>query len=245
MGKVALFLTLCGRELSKIEAEINRGRSLGIHNFEIRKDLLGFPIVIENRINSEFVSLINLLMDEKMDGKLILTLDKVKNGIDLDLFLKELEIILAFFRKYKISAIFDLDFKMGIITRKKAESIIKENDQAFILSYHDYDKVIERSILTEIFKSMCDEKPDCIKFAFFINFKSEMEELKFIKTIRDKLNKKQKITVIGMGELGKVSRIRPSEFDSYLSYTSFNTSAGPGQLEPEEYIAKLKYNSEI
>ncbi|MGP8216081.1 MAG: type I 3-dehydroquinate dehydratase [Bacteroidia bacterium] len=113
----------------------------------------------------------------------------------------------------------------------------KERKQ-LVLSYHDFKATSSLKKLTGIIDKMRKESPAIIKVATMVN------DSKDIFTLVDLLKEredKEKFIIIGMGEMGKMTRLMFPVLGSYLTYASKEgTKAAPGIMTGKEMQSVYK-----
>ena len=100
-----------------------------------------------------------------------------------------------------------------------------------IVSYHDFEKTPHKNELMEIVEKQL-KIGDIAKFATMANNKNDLLKILAVISIYE-----NKIIGIGMGEVGKLTRIIGPYFGSILTFSSLEgKSSAPGQIE----VNKLK-----
>lgn len=136
----------------------------------------------------------------------------------------------------------DLRFDYIDIDLAVAKNIkIKNKFSKVILSYHDFEKTPSLKELTQRAVEMRVYKPDVLKFAVSVHNDKDVEVvLTFL------LDKKpdEKMIVIGMNEVGKITRLLSPLLGGYLTFASVNDlPSASGQMDIrtlEEWYKKIE-----
>ncbi len=107
---------------------------------------------------------------------------------------------------------------IDVFDRKKSKLLV---------SYHNFSETPSLTQLRSIIAVAQTKNPDLIKIATFVNQTTDLQVL--AKLLLDHQVPKQLI-VIGMGELGKPSRVFFPYLGSFLTYAVFNNKIASGQL---------------
>lgn len=167
----------------------------------------------------------------------IFTCRHVKEGGKFDGNIKEQKEIL----KSAFHSSFDyVDVAVG-------NSILKEltekERKKLLLSYHDFKETPAHSKLSTTLEKMRKEEPAIIKMATMVNRPGDVFSLADL--LKEK-GEKEKLIVIGMGEMGKLTRVMFPAMGSYLTYASLDGSkAAPGLMTQKqmESVYKIIANS--
>jgi 3-dehydroquinate dehydratase-1 len=109
--------------------------------------------------------------------------------------------------------------------------IFEENKERLILSQHDFTGTPTLSELQRIYAEMRIKQPAIIKFATMVNTEKDLQVLQQILTA----DPEQRKIIIGMGALGRISRIIYPLLGSFVTFAA--TAAGasaPGQIQAVE-----------
>jgi len=130
----------------------------------------------------------------------------------------------------------DFDFELFLSAKSYILSFLKESTNCkLIISYHNFKETFEFNNLKEIFFNIKQEHPDIIKIATFINSKKDL--LSLFKLYEFKFP----LIALGMGELGKISRLASLFLGAPFSYASINQNkTAPGQLDYKTLTHFLK-----
>lgn len=103
-----------------------------------------------------------------------------------------------------------------------------------ILSYHDFKKTPALPVMEKIFKRIYRLRPLLVKMAFMVKTPTDLFTLLcFLKKHRS-----QNIILIGMGKMGRASRVLFPLLGSRMTYGAFgNRASAPGQF-PVSVLAK-------
>ena len=108
---------------------------------------------------------------------------------------------------------------------------LERKNSKLILSYHNFSTTPNLTQLQNIVAQAQAKNPDLIKIATYINQPADLKIL--AKLLVDHSVPKQLI-VVGMGELGKPSRVLFPYLGSFLTYAVFNNKIASGQLSLSE-----------
>jgi len=134
------------------------------------------------------------------------------------------------------SDILDVELSSAPINKKVIE-IAKDEGKLSLVSYHDFEKTPEAEEIQEIIDRSVQIGADIIKYAFKIN---SVEDIRRLMCVTAK-NSHKKLVAIGMGELGRITRVAGFFFGSVLTYTYIGRSFAPGQIEAGRLIEELKF----
>ncbi|MBK3332040.1 type I 3-dehydroquinate dehydratase [Persephonella atlantica] len=135
-----------------------------------------------------------------------------------------------------ISDILDIELTSESINKKVIE-IAKDEGKLSLVSYHDFDKTPDEDFIQSVIDKAVSLGADIVKFAFKVN---SYEDVSRILCISGK-NRDKKIVAIGMGELGRITRVAGFFFGSVLTYTYIGKSFAPGQIEAKKLMEELKF----
>jgi len=113
--------------------------------------------------------------------------------------------------------------------------LCKDKGKFLLVSYHDFEKTPSEEEIQRIID--LSSFGDIIKFAFMVN---STEDVGKIMSLTHK-NRDKRIVSIGMGDLGKITRVAGFFFGSLITYTYIGESVAPGQIEVEELLKELKF----
>jgi 3-dehydroquinate dehydratase I len=114
------------------------------------------------------------------------------------------------------------------IIRLQQEGCMGTNSCGLVLSYHNFFKTPSKKNLQLLVQKAKDLKADIIKIATQVN--SAGDKLLLINLAKKLKAQKQKHIIIGMGELGKSTRILSKSLGNLMSFVSTTDKTAPGQL---------------
>ncbi|MHA1754863.1 MAG: type I 3-dehydroquinate dehydratase [Candidatus Odinarchaeia archaeon] len=214
----------------------------------IRKTVTDCLEVI-NRLNDESVDLIELRLDYlspfpdytqlknlfTIKKPKIITIRSKKEGGKLNLPESERIKIIDKVLKEKIEYI-DLEYSLKNV--KKRIIAAQDNNVKIILSYHDFNQTPSLNELKNKFQKMKQLKPDIIKIATYVN--STKDVFTLLNLLDYGVESNSNVTIIGMGEKGKVTRILNPLLGSKIIYCSLPSEpAAPGQLDYKKTLEIL------
>ncbi len=120
---------------------------------------------------------------------------------------------------------------------KKVLKIAKENNCYGLVSYHDFEKTPPEEEIQKIIDKAHSYGADIVKYAFKVN---DREDVARIMCITDK-NRDKNPVAIGMGELGRITRVAGFFFGSVITYTYIGVSFAPGQIELDKLKEELYF----
>ena len=120
---------------------------------------------------------------------------------------------------------------------KKVLKIAKENGAYGLISYHDFERTPSEEELQKIIDKAASYGADIIKYAFKVE--SEEDVARIMCTTHK--NRDKKLVAIGMGELGRITRVAGFFFGSLITYTYIGVSFAPGQIELDKLKEELYF----
>ncbi|NPA17243.1 type I 3-dehydroquinate dehydratase [Persephonella sp.] len=135
-----------------------------------------------------------------------------------------------------IADILDIELTSQSINRKVIEMARDEGKMALV-SYHDFEKTPVEDEIQEIIDRSAALGADIIKYAFKVNSIGDVSRIMCVTA----KNREKKLVAIGMGDLGKITRVAGFFFGSVLTYTYIGRSFAPGQIEAGKLIEELKF----
>lgn len=125
---------------------------------------------------------------------------------------------------------------LDITTQQKELEYIRENLISIksIISYHNYQITPKDEILNEIIETMKRYSPFIYKVATFCN--NEDDSLRLMQLLTKFKKMKKKFIVLGMGELGLITRIFGTIWGNDMTFAPLTESekSAPGQLTREQ-----------
>jgi len=135
-----------------------------------------------------------------------------------------------------IADILDVELRSESINKKVIE-MAKDEGKMALVSYHDFERTPVEEEIQEIIDRSASLGADIIKYAFKVN---KIEDVSRIMCMTAK-NRDKKLVAIGMGDLGRITRVAGFFFGSVLTYTYIGQSFAPGQIEAGKLIEELKF----
>ncbi len=121
--------------------------------------------------------------------------------------------------------------------RKEVIELAKKENKKSLISYHDFEKTPPESEIQKIIDEGKKLEADIVKYAF--NTKSK-DDVGRILSVTYK-NREKNLIAIGMGEMGRITRVAGFFFGSIMTYTFVGKSFAPGQIELDKLIEELKF----
>lgn len=119
-----------------------------------------------------------------------------------------------------------------LITINKVNLKNKSKKTKIICSHHDFKKTPTLKSLIQVINNMRKTKCDIMKIATEV--KKMEDNLILFKLLFNK-KKKEKMIVLGMGKLGKITRILAPLHGSYLTFASIGKNiSAPGQMDVKQ-----------
>jgi 3-dehydroquinate dehydratase-1 len=133
----------------------------------------------------------------------------------------------------------DIEYESPIFYRKEMVEYAKENNCDVIISYHNYDETPSNNDLRKIVNDCYFFGADVAKIA------TQVTELKDVANVLSFYDTDKRMVSIGMGELGKITRIMALFLGAEFSFAAPDggEKTAPGQLtvsELEKYVEQLK-----
>lgn len=117
--------------------------------------------------------------------------------------------------------------------RKNVVDFAKRARKRVIVSHHDFEYTPGDKKLRKIIESARDAGGDIVKIASLVNTRDDLRRLAGL------LCSEEGLIVIGMGPLGKPSRVFFPMLGSLITYGSTTKSTAPGQMSLKEMRAEL------
>lgn len=130
---------------------------------------------------------------------------------------------------------------LDIYHQKDDLNLVKNHN--LIISYHNYAETPEDEILDKVVKEIKGYRPAIVKISTMCV--NPDDSLRLIRIKRDLLDQNQKHIVLGMGELGKITRVFGALWGNELIFIPENeeNSSAPGQISRAEFdkiIGRIK-----
>ncbi len=124
---------------------------------------------------------------------------------------------------------------------EKMRELIKEKGKNLIISYHDFEKTPADEVIKSIIDKSFKYGADIAKYAFYTTTHEDVGRLLTI--TYDYYKRGKKLIAIGMGELGKITRVAGYFFGSIITYTFIGSSVAPGQISIDKLEEELRFYS--
>jgi 3-dehydroquinate dehydratase-1 len=121
----------------------------------------------------------------------------------------------------------------------RTKDIIKENGKELIISYHDFEKTPSNEVIQRIIDKSIKYGADIVKYAFYITTHEDVGRL--LSITYDYYKRGKKLIAIGMGELGKITRVAGYFFGSRITYTFIGSAVAPGQINIDKLEEELRF----
>ncbi len=224
--------------------------------FEKKRPLIALPVDDKNiddvleKAKKEKIDIIELRIDQfsnldidyiieqskKVKGKGFYLLATVRSKEEGGTDIPDEERFEIFSEIVNFADILDIELTSEKIN-KDVINLTKKHEKLSLVSYHDFEKTPPEEEIQEIIDRANSLNPDIIKYAFNVR---TFEDVGRIMSITHK-NRDKKLVAIGMGELGKITRVAGYFFGSLISYTFIGKSFAPGQIEAEKLIEEMKF----
>jgi 3-dehydroquinate dehydratase-1 len=203
---------------------IRKAASLGAGLLEIRVDT--FTAVEPVRLLASFEKL-------KKITKLpiLLTIRSKKEGGQSEL--PDRQRAALFSALIPFADLVDIELSSGGILKNVVDSA-KRVKKRVIISHHDFESTPGDKKLRKIFDSALDAGADIVKIASMVNTRDDLKRLAGL------LCSESGLIIIGMGKLGKPSRVFFPMLGSLITYGSITRSTAPGQMSLKEMRSELR-----
>ncbi len=192
-----------------------------------------FEFRVDQFKNKDISYIIELMKNVRSKGfYIILTIRSEEEG---GTFIPDEKRLEMFNRLVDFADIVDIELSSRI--KEQVISLTKEKGKLSLISYHDFEKTPSGEEIQKIIDEGKAAGGDIIKYAFKTN---SHEDVSRILCITDK-NREKNLVAIGMGELGKITRVAGFIFGSLITYTFVGKSFAPGQIELEKLLEELKF----
>lgn len=210
------------------DSKLEKAYYRGIDIIEFRVDLL-------NNRNIDYI--IQHLRKIKEKGlKTILTIRAKWEGGGCEIDDKER---LNIFEK-SINLVDFIDIELSSIDiREDVINLGRKYGTQIIISYHDFEKTPSDEVIQKIIDDTFSLGGDISKLAFKVNNENDVGRILSISYKNKSLGRK--LIAIGMGELGKITRVAGYFFGSMITYTYIGKSVAPGQIEINKLLEELKF----
>ncbi len=212
MIKPKICITLAGKTETELLANLVKAQVF--HDFvELRLDFL-------SEVQLEFL----FELKKRLKGRSIITCRSKQDGGEfLGSDEEQMEIL------YHVNNL-GFDF-IDVDVRLIQQLNLPEKKSRVITSYHNFSHTPGYLTLKKILKKMRASRADVYKFACFTKSPKDLNSL-----YKLLINKKpsEQLIVLGMGQVGQISRIISPLLGSFLTFASLEESVAPGQLSFEE-----------
>lgn len=152
---------------------------------------------------------------------------------DAEAYLKQYQLIL----RQELSDAIDLEYTMDHEVRRQILKASGLLSRPVILSYHDFERTPKLADLKELLQEMAALPAQLLKIA--VQPRSRQDVLTIFEAAdwaADHLQ--QPLAIMGMGNLGKITRVSGNIFPSALTFASVGQQlSAPGQL-PTDFVAQ-------
>ena len=132
----------------------------------------------------------------------------------------------------------DIEFSsMDII--KDVVDLARRYGKDVIISFHDFDRTPSEEFLQKLIDKSFELGADITKLSLKVNSEDDVGRILSISYKNKLLGRK--LIAIGMGELGKITRVAGYFFGSIITYTYIGKSVAPGQIEINKLLEELKF----
>jgi 3-dehydroquinate dehydratase-1 len=100
-----------------------------------------------------------------------------------------------------------------------------------IISFHDFERTPSASQLGKVIAAACSLGTDIVKIAVRTDTAAQLDTLL---DFFDRHRRRMKLVAMGIGKLGRLSRVELARRGCLLNYAHLGTPAAPGQLSVEE-----------
>lgn len=131
----------------------------------------------------------------------------------------------------------DLEIESDAEFTSSLAAIAKAHDCKVIISYHNYDKTPSAKELDNILEESVVKQADLIKLACQVNDMKDNARLMCLYA------QKHPVLVLGMGELGMITRIAALKMGAPFTFVRGNSlnATAPGQLDENQINSILKH----
>lgn len=202
--------------------EIRKAASLGAGLLELRVDTFAS---FDGRLLASFEKL------KKLTGlPILLTIRSVREGGRAEL--SDRDRAQLFLRLMPFADLVDIELSSGRILETVVNSA-KRAKKRVIVSHHDFESTPGEKKLRKITELARKAGADTVKIASMVNSQSDLRRLAALLCSQDSM------IVIGMGPLGKPSRVFFPLLGSLITYGSITKSTAPGQMSLKEMRVEL------
>jgi 3-dehydroquinate dehydratase type I len=130
----------------------------------------------------------------------------------------------------------DIELESGNAFMDEITRTARDNDTAVIISYHNFDGTPDMPELEQIVANCREAGADIIKIACQVNQVGDLHKLFKLYSIG------QRMVIIGMGELGVISRIAAPMLGAEFTFAAPGTGkeTAPGQISKDNLLTILR-----
>ena len=118
-------------------------------------------------------------------------------------------------------------------------NLAKNNNREVIISFHDFEKTPSEEAIQSFIDKSFQYGADISKISVKVNCEDDVGRILSISYKNKLLGRK--LIAIGMGELGRITRVAGYFFGSIITYTYIGKSVAPGQIEINKLLEELKF----
>lgn len=132
------------------------------------------------------------------------------------------------------AAYVDIEIETGAEYKKEIMQTARQQECQVILSYHNYENTPSKKYLETIIEQCFSQGADIAKIACQVHSEADSARILSLYDYPGQLHQ-GKITAIGMGEKGKITRLAAPLLGAPFTYASLSTGkeTGPGQLDKD------------
>lgn len=203
---------------------IRKAASLGAGLLELRVD--SFTSIEPGRLLASFEKLKKIT-----ELPILLTIRSAKEGGQAEL--PDRERVAMYGALIPFADLVDIELSSSGI-RKNVVDSAKRAGKRVIVSHHDFESTPGDKKLSKIIESAREAGGDIVKIASMVKTRDDLKRLAGLLCSDDGL------IVIGMGPLGKPSRVFFPMLGSLITYGSITGSTAPGQMSLKEMRTELR-----
>lgn len=231
-NEYALCLPLTGKNSQVLEDQINEEGIKAYDFFEWRRDYFEDASQKED----EVLKKIRRLIKEK--GLIYTFRNNREGGVSTLPDQVRLETIKKAINTGLIDYI-DVELYNSAYFLEEINQAIVDSGVKKILSYHDFNQTPPDESIIKLLDEMVLNEADVLKLALHVTTKNDLRRL--IKIALDySQGIDQAIVLVGMGQLGRITRIAPDLCGGSLSFAAGKRQTAPGQLSSKEITKQRK-----
>lgn len=154
-------------------------------------------------------------------------------SFDNDFRLKRIQIAI----QSQIVDYIDVEYRADDTYIDDIKKMLANHSTQLILSYHDFEKTPTKDEIIKILEGMNKKGADCCKIALTPLSTSDLHT---ISAATDAFSQgvSKPIVAIGMGRLGRITRVFPEVFGGCLTFVKEEDTTAPGQMSIKEIKAQ-------